>query len=261
MVSSFQALGFFQYKLHAVNQHALHSPFVYEFYTKVLKSNTHHPEFDLIDGVRSRLRRDVKEIKIMDFGAGSKVSKSKQRKVKDIAKSALSSRRFSSFMFKLCQFMQADNIVELGTSFGINTLYLSLANEKAKVRSFEGCPETVKIAEAIFKEVGLPNTQIIAGQIDDQLVDFLTTTSPIDLVYMDANHTYEATMNYFNLFLPHLSSKAVMVIDDIYWSKPMNNAWKSLLDRKEVTLSMDIYDAGLLFFDKGLSKEHFILDF
>ncbi len=261
MFSTFQAFKFLLYKLNAVNQHGLHSPFVYNFYHQVLKANTDFPAFKQIESYRQQLLQDSREIDIKDFGAGSRVTTSTRRKIKDIAKSGLSSSRFSKTMFHLCRFINAKSILELGTSFGINTTYLSLANPSSTVISFEGCPETVLVAQEILNEAKLANTTIIAGDIDDNLSGHLKQASPIDLVYMDANHTFEATIRYFDQITPHLAPEAVVVVDDIYWSVPMSRGWEVLKSRDEITTSIDIFDAGFLFFDKSLSKEHFTIDY
>ena len=40
------------------------------------------------------------------------------------------------------------------------------------------------------------------------------------------------------------------------WSEGMQSAWKNLIERPEVTLSIDLYDVGILFFKKELTKKH-----
>jgi hypothetical protein len=45
------------------------------------------------------------------------------------------------------------------------------------------------------------------------------------------------------------------VLDDIFWSKDMYEAWKKLENHPRVTLSLELNDLGLLFFDPSLSKE------
>ena len=164
-------------------------------------------------------------------------------------------------MFRLCGFIGATDIVELGTSLGINTLYLAKSNLEARVTTFEGCNESLKIARDIFERSGQLNIDIVHGNIDLTLGDLLKRMDKVDLVYFDANHRFEPTLRYYRQFRPLVHADTVFVVDDIYWSKAMEKAWKELVQQPEVTLSVDIFDAGLLFFNKDFSKEHFILEF
>ncbi|WP_375577988.1 class I SAM-dependent methyltransferase [Marivirga tractuosa] len=209
---------------------------------------------------RKGLLKDETEIKIVDLGAGSKVEKSNKRKVKSIARHSLSSAKFSRFLFRLIQDFKFENIIELGTSLGINTAYLATANPEASIFTFEADPNALKIAKEINKEH--ENILFYAGDISNSLPNTLQNSNPkIDLVYADANHTNEASINYFNIISPYLTSQSIYILDDIHWSAGMQKAWEELKGRKEVTSSIDLFDAGLLFFNPDFEKQHYVLDF
>ena len=261
MSSFYQIAKFLEYKLNAVGRYSLQAPFIFDFYERVINGERQPHIFDEIESYRKKLLKDDKLITIEDFGAGSKVSKSGKRSVRNLARTGLSSRRFSEMLFRLSGFIGAMNIVELGTSFGINTLYLAKSNPKATVTTFEGCSESAKIAMGIFKRANQFNIDLIQGNIDLTLDDFLKHADKVDLVYFDANHQFDPTLRYYRQFLPLVHSDTVFVVDDIYWSKPMTKAWKKLVRQPDVTLSIDIFDAGLLFFNKDFYKEHYVLEF
>jgi hypothetical protein len=44
-------------------------------------------------------------------------------------------------------------------------------------------------------------------------------------------------------------------VDDIYWSEGMTKAWQAIKKHPDVTLSIDIFDIGIVFFRKELSKQ------
>ena len=82
----------------------------------------------------------------------------------------------------------------------------------------------------------------------------------VDLAYLDGNHSYTATIDYFNKILPYTNQNSVIVLDDIYWSNEMLKAWKQLTQHPSVTYSIDIYSSGFLFFNNNMkSKQHFVL--
>lgn len=252
---------FFYYWLRATDKYSLQAPFVYHFYDQVIELKSISHDFNSIEILRKELIRDNRTIDVLDLGVGSKVLKGKNRKVSSIARTSLSSAKFSQFLFKLILNRNPRNTIELGTSLGINTLYLAKAKPTMPVYTFEGCPNIANIASQNFKKLECENISIIQGNIDETLKVTLQQLDTIDIVYFDANHTQEATLQYFNLCLEKINPRSVFVFDDIHLSREMNNAWKKISENSKVTMSIDIFDAGLLFFEKGLQKKNYILKF
>ena len=261
MFSFYQISKFLEYKLNAVSSHSLQAPFIFNFYKSVIKDKKRSNVFEEIEGYRKELLKDRRSIAVRDFGAGSRVNKARKRKVCDLAGSGLSSSKFSQLLFRLSRFVGATDIVELGTSFGINTLYLAKSAPEARVITFEGCGESADIAANIFDRAEQLNIEVIRGNIDLTLNDYINRMDKVDLVYFDANHRFDPTLRYYRQFRPLIHADTVFVMDDIYWSRSMEKAWKKLIEQPEVTLSIDIFDAGLLFFNKDFYKEHYVLEF
>ncbi|WMN06869.1 class I SAM-dependent methyltransferase [Marivirga arenosa] len=241
------------------DEHSLHSPFFYNFYLKLIKSNQKHLDWSSIEVKRQELLNNSQEIEIFDLGAGSKVQNSSKRRISSIAKHSLSSSKFSQFLFQLIQFFDFQQIIELGTSLGINTSYLASANNQSIVDSFEADPNALKIAKYVNQN--FENINFHEGNIDNTLPELLNNLTEIDLVYADANHTYEATTRYFNLIAPKLYAASIYILDDIHWSSGMNKAWNELKKHDMVSASIDLFDAGLLFFNPELNQQHYILKF
>lgn len=254
-------MQYLEYWLKAVDQYSLQAPFIFQFYNEVIRDNRAFYAFSEIESLRTDLLKNNREIKILDLGSGSIASSKPQRPISNIAKYSLSSPKFSEFLFKLILHSQPKNILELGTAFGINTLYMAKATSKAPVITLEGCPATIEIAKANFKQLGAGNIEVIPGNIDATLPAVLDELPAVDLVYFDANHTQEATLRYFSQCLPKASEEAIFIFDDIHLSKGMSEAWRSIQNHESVTISLDIFDAGIVFFRKGISKEHYILEF
>ncbi len=251
---------YFKYFHLKTDEHSLHSPFFYHFYLSIIKNKSFSNEWESIEKNRKSLLRDETEFKILDLGAGSKVENSAFRKVKSIARHSLSSPKFSQLLFRLIREHKIENIIELGTSLGINTAYIAKANPDATIFTFEADPNALKIAKELNKE----HINIIfhEGDIANLLPDMLKdSNSNIDLVYADANHTYEASIDYFNIIQPYLTPNSIYIMDDIHWSAGMKKAWEELKKREEVTSSIDLFDAGLLFFNPDFEKQHYVLDF
>ncbi|MDN5199970.1 class I SAM-dependent methyltransferase [Fulvivirgaceae bacterium BMA10] len=261
MPSTYLFFRYISYFLNAVDEHSLQAPFVYQLYTSVIKADKRYYAFDKIEKYRTELLHDDRELMITDLGAGSRVSNSKVRKISSISRSGLSNRKFSRLLFRLIDHMKSEHVLELGTSLGINTLYMANAGKQVSVTTFEGCTETAEVAKGLFEKAEATNISLVQGNIDNNLVKYLNSHTNIDLVYFDANHRYQPTISYFKLCLPYINEKSIFIFDDIHWSKEMNKAWEEIKLHPMVTLSIDLFDAGIVFFRKELSKEHYVLTF
>lgn len=254
----FQVIAYINYWLRQVDAHSLHSPFLFDLYNEIIAQKPHeHPE---IEKLRSSLYRDSTKIELTDFGAGSRLTESNIRTVASVAKHSATPQKFSNTLKQLIAHFQFKNIVELGTSLGLNTLYMA-QNQDTRITTFEGDSSLAKLAEKHFYSLSASNIEIIEGNIDATLPPFLESAAKIDLAYIDANHSYEPTLRYFELLLPKMSEKGIIIFDDIHWSKGMNDAWDVIKRDKRANLSIDLFEAGLLFIDPSLPKEDYILKY
>lgn len=253
----FRLKSFLLYWLEAVDEHSLHSPYFFDLYTRHIKKTAAAPgEFRNIEILRQKLLRDQRTISVRDLG--SKANKNPTRKISRIAKNSLSSQRYSTIFYRLVSAIRATCIVELGTSFGINTLYLS-ENQQATVNTFEGAPEIADIAALTFAFAGRTNINLVVGDIGKTLPVFLHRAARVDFAFIDANHRYKPTVQYFEWLLKKVHEKSVLVVDDIHHSPEMERAWKVLQSHRLVYGSADLFRCGILFFDPSLNKQHVIL--
>lgn len=252
----FRIKSFLAYWLEAVDEHSLHSPFFFDLHTTHIKPPPAPGAFEEIESLRSKLLLDHRSIAVQDFGSRAK-SHSKA-KISRIARNSLSSRRYSTIYFRLASAFHAGTIVELGTSFGINTLYLA-QTPGATVTTFEGAPAIADIAGLTFEFAGSRNIRLVVGDIDKTLPDFLQYTRRVDFAFIDANHRYGPTLRYFGWLLSKVHERSVMIVDDIYHSPEMARAWKEMKRHRLVCASADLFRCGILFFDPSLNKQHVIL--
>jgi len=255
--------AYFKYLLRSGNEHSIHSPFLFDLYTQVIAAkNDANPDYAVLKKLRKELLASREQINILDLGAGSRVNKSNLRKIGTVAKNAEKPEKFGKLFNRLVQRFQPKTILELGTSLGLTTLYLSKAKPDANILTFEGCPATAEIARQNFTRLDAGNIDIILGNIDQTLPETLTRLKPkLDFAYFDANHRYEPTVRYFEDCLPYLHNDSVFIFDDIYWSAEMTQAWEYIKKHPQVTLSVDLFWIGLVFFRKEQVKEDFILRF
>ncbi len=252
------SIKYLRYLKQSKTRYRVHSPFVFSLIENVLRRQPPFYAFKKIEQWRDKLFEDKTELNVKEFGAGSRVSKSKL--VRDIAETAVSSQNQSEWLFGLANYFKAKTIVELGTSVGVSTAYLAAASKTSWVYTFEGNEELIEIATEGWQKLKIRNVEAVVGDIDIQLPKFLgALKTKIDLVYLDANHTYEATINYFNQLKPFLDSDSMVIVDDIHWSEGMEKAWFELKNDEQVSISIDLFYKGLLFFRSDIEEEHFVL--
>jgi predicted O-methyltransferase YrrM len=251
-----QIKAYLSHWLHVVDEHSVHSPFFFDFYINVLKKQEVHGLRE-IEGLRDKLLTNTSEIEVTDLGGGSAHFNSSRRMLSQIASTGLTPREFCSFYFRILQFLEAKRIIELGTSLGITTLYLA-SRKEAKIFTFEGSHSVADIALTNFEYFNTKNIELIEGNIDTTLPDFLQNPAKINFALIDANHRYEPTIRYFNLLSKRMADKGIVVIDDIHHTPDMERAWNELKKNDLVYASVDLFRCGLLFFDPALNKQHFI---
>lgn len=151
------------------------------------------------------------------------------------------------------------NILELGTSLGINTLYLASNPNINKVLTIEGCTQIAEVAKNTIQGIMGDKITIINTNISNAFLEVSYHVSKLDFILIDANHTYEATIQYYKSCKEFVHEDTIIIIDDIYWPKGMKKAWKEIKQDIMVTLSIDLFEMGIIFFKKKLQKENYVL--
>ncbi|TDE30270.1 class I SAM-dependent methyltransferase [Flavobacterium ranwuense] len=255
----FQIKSYLQFLWHSKNEHAVHSPFVFNLLTKCFYDKKPKPEYSILKKYRNSLLENNNTIEVTDFGAGSKVFKSNTRAIAEIAKTAGITSKRAELLFRITNYLQPESILEIGTSLGLATSALSLGNLKAKIITLEGCPNTMAITKSQFQLFNFNNVNPIVTEFSNYLEDLRLSTFDFRLIYFDGNHSKKATVDYFELLLPTITNETVWIFDDIHWSPEMEEAWKIIKKHPKVTVTIDTFQWGLVFFRKEQPKEHFVI--
>lgn len=247
---------YLKFLLKSTNQHGVHSPFVFKLVTKGLYKEKSKEKWMQFLSIKKEYIQDNRTIHVTDFGAGSKIFKTNIRKVAKIAKVAGISNKKAALILKVVSYFKPEKILEIGTSIGLGSSLFSIANPLAKINTLEGCIETASIAKEYFKKNNLENITIEVGNFNQSLSK-LIDNKKFDCIYFDGNHTKKATLNYFKTCLSSINNNSFWIFDDIYLSKEMQETWEIIKKRPEVTVSVDLFHIGIIFFRKEQAKEHF----
>jgi predicted O-methyltransferase YrrM len=226
---------------------------MFQFTRLVLCEKNSYYIFETIETLRKSLKNDSRVLNITDFGTGI----NRKRTIAEISKKSLKSEKYGQLFFRIANYMKAQNILELGTSLGVTTAYLASPSTQIKCVSLEGCPEIAQVAQDNFVKLDIKNIQVVVGNIDNTLAPVLNEFDQLDLIFIDANHSSEAVLRYFEQCLLKVHNETLMVIDDIYWSADMESAWEIIKKHIQVTSTIDLFQLGIVFFNSDLHKMHY----
>lgn len=251
-------MSYVSYWLKKEDKYSLQSPLLFNTYQNLISFIKARKEEDLeIESYRKNLLSSDQVIEVADFGAGSKSVNSAKRRVSDITKFSTSNRKFAQLYQFFTTLTPAKTVLELGTCMGISSRYLSKVTQ-GELYSFEGSKEIARIAQP---SQGFENLTIIIGEMSETLTNILATLDKVDFALIDATHTYEGTLRYFEQIESKIHSRSIIAIGDIHWSQEMEMAWQEIKSKSEVRLSLDFYECGIVFFTYPGDKADYILDF
>ena len=254
----FKVKSFLLFILKSTNQHGVHSPFVYNLVTKCFYQKTNPTKINSINNVKKWIYASNKIITITNFGSDTKVFNKYNSKIASASKIACISNRKYAILIRILNYFEPNNILEIGTSIGLETASLSIGNLKAKINTLEDCEDTAVNTQKLFDTFKLKNIQITVGEINEILPSILTNNQ-YNLIYFNGNHQKETTLHYFNLCLKSVHNDSIFIFDGINLSSEMQEGWLTIKKHPKVTISIDTFFLGLIFFRKEQQKEHFTI--
>ena len=284
-VALYRAKSWLRHQLTAWNTggEGVHSPYLFEWVRMVMMDKNAYYIWGEIERCREKMLRDERELEFVDYGSGKlkgengklKGENGERRRVCDIARRSLAKRKYAQMLSRLVNWLGASHslengsgtacslefrgltIVELGTSLGVTTAYMAAMDSRNRVVTFEGCEAVANIAKENWKALNINNIECIVGEIDVE--ELVGDVERLDVAFIDANHTYVSTCEYFDILAGIVHEKSVIVVDDIHYTEEMEKAWKAICVDERVTSTIDLYQMGLVFFDKHYWKRHYTM--
>ena len=284
-VALYRAKSWLRHQLTAWNTggEGVHSPYLFEWVRMVMMDKNSFYIWGEIERCREKMLRDERELEFVDYGSGKlkgengklKGANGERRRVCDIARRSLAKRKYAQMLSRLVNWLGASHclengsgtayslefrgltIVELGTSLGVTTAYMAAMDSRNRVVTFEGCEAVANMARENWKALNINNIECRVGKIDAE--QLTRDIEHLDVAVIDANHTYVSTCEYFDVLAGKVREKSVIVVDDIHYSEEMEKAWKAICADERVTSTIDLYQMGLVFFDKHYWKRHYTM--
>ncbi len=247
----FTSFHFFLHRLKSQNAHDLHSPFLFNLYNKVFRSFDQQEEAELLAIRKFFVQKE--RIEFLD----PKSNEAKASTVASLKNQVASSHRFSYFLVRLIKYLGYKRILETGTSIGLNTAYMGSV-EGLKIWTIEGSKELAACASRNFKALSIDSINIVQGLVQEEFVSALEEAAP-NIVFLDADHRSETIHFYLETIRSKAKDVDCIVIHDIYWSQDMLNAWKEIVANTDYLLTIDVFEAGIIFPNYPMEKQHFTI--
>lgn len=232
--------AYLKFLYHSKNEHGVQSPFVFDLVTKCFYDKKKYSDYQLIKQYRNKLLANKTQIC-------------------KIAKTAGISKKRAELLYRIVKYFQPENILEIGTSLGLAPLTMSLANPKSKIISLEACPEMAQITKSKLQKANCNNIEIINTEFSKFFKSNNLQFTICNLQFIDGNHSKAAILNYFELLLPTITNNAVWIFNNIHGSSGMQDAWKIIKNNPKVTVTIDTFQWGFVFFRHEQAKEHFVI--
>ena len=247
------------FKAHNRKGFGIHSPFVFSLVTNVFNKKYNCSRCKDIEKERKKLLQNKNTINVIDLGTGSKKLPGPVKKISDIAKYSLKPKKQARLLASVIEYFEVKNVLELGTSLGITTSYFALSKNKPKVITLEGCPEISNIAKNTFDNLNIKNIELITGEFGNTLHETRNLLKKVDFVFFDGNHNYKSTLQYYKQCLNFKHNNTIFVFDDIHLTDDMEKAWNEIKSDNNVTVTIDMFFFGIVFFKKELYKQNFLI--
>lgn len=212
------------YKIRHHKGHGIHSPFVFNFITKVIEEKDPYYAYDDISGFLETLHFPVDE--------DNKVNK---------------------LSFKTANHFNAKKILELGSGEGINTLYITSVSLNSESVCVETDPEKREKAQELYNKW---NREIYLTSEEFPKLDFFP-----DCIFLNLRNYNADKERFIPYLLSHVNENSFIFIDGIRTNRKQQMLWKQLIRHEEVILSLDLFHVGILFFDKRFYKRNYKLSF
>jgi len=239
----------------------IHSPYLFEFIHEVVFNASKHEVPAEIRIVHRALRKDRNLIPAGTLGAKSAVDNSENRTVGSFVRSSSVSEKYGAVLYRITRWFKPETIVELGTGLGVSAMYLATGSPQTQLHTIEGSHSRADFSHKLIKRCGLKEVKVHRGELEKKLEELIPDLKERFVAFVDGNHYHEPTVRYVRSLVDLAGDEALIVVDDIYWSKEMQLAWKEVISWPEVKVSIDLFHMGILLLRRDLQKARLKIKF
>lgn len=181
-----------------------------------------------------------------------------KKQVHEVYNKAASPEIWCKFYYYIIKHLGFNSCLEIGTNLGVSGGYILDAlslNDSYHFTTMEGVDKMCQLARNHYKSF-IPESQfeVHQGLYENVFEKAIDNDREYDLAFIDGNHKKEPTLDYFEKLKPKLKDQAIVIFDDINWTRGMQEAWYKLRTDNIVNYSIDFYKLGLVVIDRNEKK-------
>jgi len=222
--------------------------------TKVIEERGAFYRFNDIELIRKRLLQNNQTITYPNL---HKKGKLKKATIAEIVRREAIQPKKGALLFRLTNYFKPRNILQVGSSMGLSTLYLSSYSTGLNCISIEPLRELASISQWVYQEAARTTVNLHIGDAREQLPGCLQKIKTLDFVFFNNQNEQIDTLWLFNACIPYSNEHTLFVIDGISKNKRMRMVWNEIIQHPEVTVTVDLYTLGLVFLNKKLHKRNY----
>ncbi|HEX2467284.1 MAG TPA: class I SAM-dependent methyltransferase [Solirubrobacterales bacterium] len=218
-------------------------------------TDSERADIERIEARREELSEERREVELRFYptpgagGSGESSWSSRFEPLGEVCRRASAPRYKAMTLYGLVRGFAPGRALEMGTCVGISGAYQGTAlrhgGSEGEMIALEGAPDLAAVAAETFAALGLDQIDVRVGPFSETLPPVLEE-GPLAYAFVDGHHQEQATLDYFELLLPHAPG-ALLVFDDIRWSDGMLRAWERIAADPRVDLAIDLGSQGLAF--------------
>jgi len=215
----------------------------------VIEERCSYYSFTEIELIRKQLLQDTTPI---NYRKGKRKAYTVARAARD---EAITPKQ-GALLFRLGNYFKVKNILQIGSSVGLSTLYLTSYSSQVNCIALEDRPGLAEVARTVYRK-RTSAIDLRVGKFEETLSIALQDMDKPDLVYFNINSPQDDIMGLFKQCAGSADSHSIFVVHGIKSNRNMRQCWKSMCTDPKVRVSMDLYHIGILFFNKKLYPQQY----
>lgn len=221
--------------------HGVHSPFAFRLITRVIEEPYPYYCYKEIEAIRNNKLRGV-------------ITKGDLRLRKMVG------RKRASLLFRLVNHFKPTTILEIGTSWGISTLYMQQGNPQALYYCVEPQERVCKVSQEVVASM-TDQVQFLQTPVLEALPPILDQLNELGFLFVHRMASARQYQVYIPMILSHIHHQTVVVVEGIRSDKVAIKIWKKFVSSSQVRVSMDLYDLGIAVCNPKYNKQDYVVAF
>ena len=156
-------------------------------------------------------------------------------------------------LFRLVNRFNPKYILEVGTGAGVSTGYLASVSKESRVVTVDfPNPGEKEVRKNLRK---IRNIEYIAADVLKTVRGIMESGDIPQFIHIAHTALWKQVVD---LILPYATPQTIIVVEDL-GKKQKKEWWKEIIKDERVGVTFQMTKLGLLFFDKRMTKQHYVL--